>query len=159
MSVGIVSDITMAIYCSTDSITFTRILTDCQAYMAVFYTVEYEESKTYYFRWSDIPREIYTLYLHSKMFSKIVYNDYSNEYVLFGTHFLRKHEHEYVLAYYSTDVFPIMQEEVLIDHVCSDINDFADDDRVFFTDLVQDMLKVKNYSANFIRGPSVVKGG
>lgn len=159
MSTGIVSDITMAVYCSTDVITFTRIVSENQQYLGLTYTVMEEETAPYYFKWSDIPNEIYSLYLHSKMFSDIVYNDYIDEYVLTGTHLLRKKESECVLAYFYPDNFPINNEEVIIDNVCTSIDDLSNDDIEFFTNLLQDMLKVKNYSTSFIRGPSVVRGG
>jgi hypothetical protein len=146
MVYGTIVEITPSIYCTTDTINFTVLVDDeNEYYMEIEYTECDEPQEALYFKWNDIPKSIYTLYLHAKKFSKKVYNN--NKSVSYiGTHLLRGIEHNYNLITLGND--PSI-EPIKITFECCE--DFKKENE--FDELAKKMISVKKYTNDFLQGP------
>lgn len=146
---GTLVDMAIGTYSSTDVIIFHKILSGRQLYLEVIFTVDDVESVPYYFKWNEIPKEIYAIYIHTKVHSDIKFDSETNMYSIIGTHLLRKKEYKFVLAKFSARDFPLLKNSVEFTKVCSTISDLSDDDAKFYTELAADMQVVKHDDDSF----------
>jgi hypothetical protein len=140
---GTIVDMAIGIYSTTDVIIFHKILSGKQLYLEVIYTINDIETFPYYFKWKEIPKEIYSIYLHAKVHTDIKFDNSSGVTTVSGIHLLRNSERKYVLAKFPLNECPIMKVLIEFTDVSNFLSDLDDEHAKFYTVLA---TKIQNVS-------------
>lgn len=90
-----ITDLTISRYDENNHIIFCKIFDEktFREYLEVSYTKNGKCLDPIYFKWKNIPKNIYILYRQSRKKSKILYNKNTDEYELYGSHFTKKNSY------------------------------------------------------------------
>lgn len=158
MITGIIKDVVMVTYSRTDIIIFRKIMDNKKDYyMEVIMTVDDVEEQPIYFKWNNIPRHLYAIFMHSNMFSEKILDEETQYYKILGTHILRQVEKKYLMAIFKMEDYPVNKKYVSFEEYDTDA--FYSYSKENYNEIAEAMVSVKKYPPSFIRGSMINRGG